>query len=85
MSDKEEVTSFELPSQQRTMKMADGFTHERPRAYTQEEKLRMDNPGLMELWEQYQTMLKLLTPADTKKLRGTAKERLAQMKEKFKG
>lgn len=30
---------------------------------TVEEQIRKDNPGLQELWDQYQTMLKLCTPA----------------------
>jgi len=34
-----------------------------PKPLTGDAKLRADNPGLQELWEQYQTMLKLIKPA----------------------
>ena len=56
-----------------------------PRAKTPEERLRAENPGLQELWEQYQTMLKLLTPADTKKSQSASEEMLEQLKKIFKG
>ena len=34
-----------------------------PKPLTGDAKLRAENPGLQELWEQYQTMLKLIRPA----------------------
>jgi len=66
VSDKDELTGIPFPKVNRTMKMTDGY-NDRPRALTREERLRKENPGLQELWEQYQTMLKLLTPAEPDK------------------
>jgi len=34
-----------------------------PKPLTGDAKLRAENPGLKELWDQYQTMLKLIKPA----------------------
>ena len=50
------------PKINRTMRMTNENQAD-PRALTTEEKLRLDNSGLQELWDQYQTMLKLLMPA----------------------
>ena len=43
----------------------DGNPHEttKPEPLTGDAKLRAENPGLQELWDQYQTMRKLLSPA----------------------
>jgi len=68
VSDKEKFTGLKMPKANQTLKMADGY-NDRPRALTTEERLRKENPGLQELWDQYQTMLKLLTPAETKSQR----------------
>ena len=32
-------------------------------SFAEDERLRAENPGLQELWDQYQTMLKLIKPA----------------------
>ena len=65
MADKEEVTGFSLPKPRQKMKMSStyGEMYSNGRTPTAEEKLRNENPGLQELWDQYQTMLKLCTPA----------------------
>jgi hypothetical protein len=69
MSDKEEITGGPRKQKMRTMRMANhremfGNTMSGDLNLSGDEKLRAENPGLQELWDQYQTMLKLLKPAN---------------------
>lgn len=86
MADKEEVTGMQLPKANRQMRMANGYgeMHKGERVVTAEEKLRADNPGLQELWEQYQTMLKLVTPAKKPSQQENASDVLKQIRNRMK-
>lgn len=52
-------------------------------ALSGDEKLRADNPGLKELWDQYQTMLKLIKPAKDPRVESAA-ELLEQIRSRLK-
>ena len=51
-----------------------------PKPLTGDAKLRDENPGLQELWEQYQTMLKLIKPAKAPVKDTTADDMLNQIR-----
>jgi len=58
-------------------KVTDGNT--KKKRLTGDELLREQHPGLKELWDQYQTMLKLVTPSIEKE------STLKKLKRTFKG
>ena len=51
-----------------------------PKPLTGDAKLRAENPGLQELWEQYQTMLKLIKPAKVQTQETAAADVLNQIR-----